>query len=221
MHPYTRSLINSLGRSADPEKAVGMKAYMKGQFDFFGITTPARRGLLRKHQLDHKMEDIPQLNTIVMELWGQPERELQYCGLEILGSHAKLWEKETIELLEHCIINKSWWDTVDPLSYDCAGTYFKLFPGRIKKVTEKWNCSKNIWLQRSSLLFQKSYKKNTDTELLSRYIQNLQSSKEFFVQKAIGWILREFAKTDATWVKTFVISNKLAALSEREAIKHL
>src|SRR5438067_4851771 len=126
-----------------------------------------------------------------------------------------------IELIEGCITTKSWWDTVDPLSYDVAGSYFKMFRNQINTITGSWNRSENMWLQRSSLLFQKSYKKDTDTILLSTYILTLASSTEFFIQKAIGWILREYAKTNAAWVQKFVTEHKLAPLSKREAMKHL
>jgi 3-methyladenine DNA glycosylase AlkD len=110
---------------------------------------------------------------------------------------------------------------VDFIATECLGPYFKMYPNQISKITSQWNKSSNIWLQRSSLLFQKNYKKETDAELLSRYILNLRSSKEFFIQKAIGWMLREYAKTDAGWVVDFVNNNELAPLSKREAMKHL
>jgi len=154
-------------------------------------------------------------------LWQQPQRELQYCAIDLLLSYHSLWHQDTIILIAKLITNKSWWDSVDPLAYDCAGRYFSQFPSVISNVTAQWNTSENIWLQRSSLLYQKSYKKSTDTTLLSQYIINLAGSKEFFVQKAIGWILREYAKTDEAWVKNFVSKNKIAPLSRREALKHL
>jgi 3-methyladenine DNA glycosylase AlkD len=123
--------------------------------------------------------------------------------------------------MEYCITNRSWWDTVDFIATECLGPYFKMYPKHILRITKQWNQSTNMWLQRSSLLFQKNYKKDTDTKLLSEYILNLTSSKEFFIQKAIGWMLREYGKTDAAWVVNFVNKNELAPLSKREAIKHL
>ncbi len=138
-----------------------------------------------------------------------------------MAFHKKLWQASIIHLFEFCIINKSWWDTVDFLASECTGRYFLLFPEQIIPKTGKWNLSNNIWLQRSSLLFQKAYKKATDTQLLSAYTLHLSASKEFFVQKAIGWILREYARTNPTWVIEFVNTHTLPALSKREAMKHL
>ena len=217
----THSFISELAQSADAEKALTMKAYMKSQFEFLGITTPDRRKVLKEYIKQNVINDRQELEVIVKELWMLPEREFQYCAMEILMQYEKLWQQEMIDVIEYCLTNKSWWDTVDPLSYDCAGDYFKMYPGKIKSITGRWNASKNIWLQRSSLLFQKKYKKDTDTILLAEYISNLSASKEFFVQKSIGWILREYAKTDADWVTTFVNTHALAPLSQREAMKHL
>jgi 3-methyladenine DNA glycosylase AlkD len=99
--------------------------------------------------------------------------------------------------------------------------YFQKFPESKESITSAWNNSDNIWLNRSSLLFQLKYKTGTDTDLLGRYIKNLSSSKEFFIRKAIGWVLREYSKTNAAWVRDFIRDNKLAALSIKEGSKYL
>jgi 3-methyladenine DNA glycosylase AlkD len=119
------------------------------------------------------------------------------------------------------LLNKSWWDTVDHACTELISPYFKLFPEEINKITGKWNKSKNFWLQRSSIMFQKKYRKDTDTVLLAKYILAHAKSKEFFVQKAIGWALREYSYVDPKWVSDFVRKNKLAPLSEREALKRI
>ena len=220
MQSFTKNLITELWGLADVEKAVAMKAYMKNQFKFLGIPTPERRKILKEHLKQNLIKDEPGLNDVVKELWMLPEREFQYCSMETLLFYKRLWQQGTIEVIECLITGKSWWDTADFIAYDCAGTYFKMFPDSIKSITGRWNHSNHIWLQRSSLLFQKSCKKMTDTQLLSKYILHIASSKEFFIQKAIGWILREYAKTDAEWVRNFVKNNTLAPLSQREAMKH-
>ena len=180
-----------------------------------------RRLAFKEYLKKQQALDEHAINEIVKELWNLPEREYQYCAIELLGYYKKVWQTSTINLIEYCIINKSWWDTVDFIASACTGIYFKKFTPQIISVTESWNQSENIWLQRSSLLFQKDYKKDTNTQILAEYILNLASSKEFFVQKAIGWILREYAKTNPNWVINFVNENKLATLSKKEAMKHL
>ncbi|GEO08447.1 DNA alkylation repair protein [Segetibacter aerophilus] len=221
MHPYNTFLAAELNEIKDAKKAVAMKAYLKNQFEFLGIPTPERREIFKIHLKQHVIKDSHDLVAIVKELWGLAEREFQYCGLETLLHYKKLWDEQTIEIIEYLITTKSWWDTVDPLAYDCAGSYFRTFPESIKSITGEWNTSENIWLQRSSLLFQKSYKNDTDCTLLSSYIFQLASSKEFFIQKAIGWVLREYAKSNPQWVRIFVNEHELAPLSQKEAMKHL
>jgi 3-methyladenine DNA glycosylase AlkD len=221
MHSYIIPLAEELSNLAEPARAVSVKAYMKNQFEFFGMPMAERRAVCKEYMKRHSIQNQQDLEVIVEELWMLPEREFQYFGIELMAFYKKLWQVSIINLLEYCIVNKSWWDTVDFLASECTGKYFLLFSGQITPITGKWNVSDNIWLQRSSLLFQKSYKKATDTQLLSKYILHLSGSKEFFVQKAIGWMLREYAKTNPAWVVDFVNTHTLPALSKREAMKHL
>lgn len=221
MNSFNHPLVNQLARLSNAEKADRMKAYMKNQFDFLGIPTPERRRICQEHIKRNRIETAEELQGSVKELWDRPQREFQYCAIEVFASNKKLWQQAAIGLIEQCITSKSWWDTVDFISTECSAVYFKIFPGQISTITTGWNRSENIWLQRSSLLFQKPYKNQTDTRLLADFILHLARSKEFFVQKAIGWILREYAKTNPEWVKTFVNENRLAPLSRREALKHL
>jgi 3-methyladenine DNA glycosylase AlkD len=221
MHPYIQPLAHQLQALADTERAAGAKAYMRNQFEFFGMPMAVRRTACKQYLKQHPLKTIGDVEEIVKELWTLKQREFQYFGIELMAYHKKLWEEKTIELFEHCIVTKSWWDTVDYISSEWNAKYFLLFPKQIKPITGKWNQSENIWLQRSSLLFQKSYKENIDTGLLTRYITNLSSSKEFFVQKAIGWVLRDYAKINPEWVREFVSTHALANLSKREAMKHL
>jgi len=219
MQHFTLGLIEALTFIADKEKAVDMKAYMKNQFEFAGITMPVRRLALKDYIKNYK--DEYNIEEVTRELWDLPEREYQYCAIEILADNKKNWQQQIIALIEDCIITKSWWDTIDFIAPELLRPYFKKYPAAINSITKRWNESSNIWLQRSSLLFQKSYKKETDVNLLSAYIINLSTSKEFFVQKAIGWILREYAKTNPEWVEAFVMQNPLPPLSKREALKLL
>jgi 3-methyladenine DNA glycosylase AlkD len=162
-----------------------------------------------------------ELVIVVKELWNMPEREYQYFGQELIGFHKKAWSKKIIRLIEYCILHKSWWDTVDALNTEGTGPYFMKYPEETLTITGRWNASDNIWLNRSSLLFQKSYKKHLDTKLLSEYIIRLSGSREFFIQKAIGWMLREYGKTNPAWVIEFTRKNMIAPLSKREALKNL
>lgn len=221
MHSYILPVSKAFRAIADPEKAVHMEAYMRNQFPFLGIKTPERRLICKTHMKNTPLLSEKELFTVVKELWKMPEREYQYFGQELIGFHKKAWTKRIINLVEYCITRKSWWDTVDALNTEGTGPYFLKHPEEITLITGRWNNADNIWLNRSSLLFQKSYKRNLDTRLMGEYIVHLSGSQEFFIQKAIGWILREYGKTNPAWVKEFTRRNKIAPLSKREALKNL
>jgi 3-methyladenine DNA glycosylase AlkD len=219
MHPYILPLLTQFTLHQNKERAIAAKAYMRNQFEYFGMEAKCWRQIVKAHIKTNPAPPYNKLPAIVKELWQLPQREYQYAAVEIIAAQKKAWQPEIIKLVEYCIVHKSWWDTVDHIASELSGIYFKLFPGQVEAVTGRWNKSSNIWLQRSSIMFQKFYKKETDTSLLADYILNLAESKEFFVQKAIGWALREYGKTDPDWVKQFVADNKLPGLSSREALK--
>jgi 3-methyladenine DNA glycosylase AlkD len=219
MHPYLLPVKKAFSKHADPEKAIGASVYMRNQFEFYGFQTPVRRVLTREI-FNAGLPDIEELPAITRDAWAQPQREFQYFAIELMGRLKKDWKPGMVPLIEELIINKSWWDSVDHMATWVIGPYFQKFPDQAKSATKRWNLSDNFWLQRSSIMFQKAYRKKTDTSLLARYILNCAGSKEFFIQKAIGWALREYAKTDPEWVLQFVQKHQLVALSKREALKH-
>lgn len=219
--PQIKPLTKAYKIAADPGNAIFQKAYMRDQFEFFGIKTEIRRGITKNYFHSTNINNHATLVKLVKALWSLPQREYQYAAQELLVHHKKIWTEETIELIEFCITHKSWWDTVDFLNSYGSGIYFQKFPASRDVITKKWNRSNNIWLNRSSLLFQLKYKDKTDTRLLGSYINNLSGSKEFFIQKAIGWMLREYSKTDPAWVRKFIRENKLANLSVKEGSKYI
>ena len=228
MNDITDKLIKLLDAYADAEKAQPMSAYMKNKFQYFGIKSPERKTLfkqwLKENPSFHKGIDLKSYQKtldIVWELFNQPQRELSYCAVELLEKTKKEWRLEDITFFEKFIITNSWWDTVDYISTNIVGAYFIKYPDQIRPVTEGWMQSNNIWLQRVCLIFQLKYRKNTDFDLMTTYILRLKDSNEFFIQKAIGWALREYAKHDANAVKNFVEMYTLKPLSKREALKHI
>ncbi|MBS4042529.1 MAG: DNA alkylation repair protein [Chitinophagaceae bacterium] len=218
---FIKELREALEFVSDKEHALGAATYMKNKFIFFGIYTNQRRVISNSIIKQFGIFSESELNILVKELYKQPEREFQYVAIELIAFHKKYWTKELIELTEHCIVNKSWWDSVDHIASLILGPYFKKFPEQIIPITNRWNNSENFWLQRSSIMFQKAYKTETDTNLLGKYILNVRNNKEFFVQKAIGWALREYGKTNPSWVKNFVQQNQLTGLSAREALRRI
>jgi 3-methyladenine DNA glycosylase AlkD len=219
MHSYLVPLKKQLLLNASTERAAGAKAYLLNQFEFYGIATPQRRRFCLDYIKTNRLSSLREVEKIVKEAWRLPEREWQYFGIELLMQYKKQWKLSTIKLIEYCITHKCWWDTVDYMADAWAGEYFKLFPDQIIHVTGNGIAPIICGCSAAALLFQKKYKRLTNTKLLSKYILHLSGSKEFFIRKAIGWIMREYAKTDPSWVKKFVQSNNLSPLSRREALK--
>lgn len=221
MNPYVQNLSEMFISESNPANAKPMKKYMREQFEFFGIKHPHRRQICKDFIKKYGLPEFEALEQIVTELWEQPQREFHYFGIELPEKFKSKWEINIISLFEKMIINKSWWDTVDLISTKLVGEYFKKFPKQISVITEKWINSDNFWLNRTCILFQLKYQDKTDTNLLFSYINKCSESKEFFIQKAIGWALREYAKTSPGKVINFVSHNNLKPLSKREALKNL
>jgi 3-methyladenine DNA glycosylase AlkD len=219
MDLYVNQLIQEFTDHKDDLRAERQKAYMKGHFVFFGLTSPLRKEIQRSYLLRSNLPPKAQLNNLVKSLWNKPERELQYFAQELVYKFAKEFEREDISFFEHMITHKSWWDTVDYISSNILGSYFKAYPETRMDYVDKWLTSNNIWLQRSALLFQLKYKDQVDNELLSKVIHTLLGSKEFFINKAIGWSLRQYGKFNPNWVIDFVDRTPLESLSRREALK--
>ncbi len=221
MHNYLKPLQQLFEQNADEAIAVGAKKYMRNRYEFYGIKSPLRKEIIRQFYKENGLPDYDKVEEIVKDCWQQPQREFQYFAMEMLKKIAKKAGKERIELYEFTIVNKSWWDTVDFIAANLVGTHFKLFPEMTIPSASKWIDSDNMWLQRTAILFQLKYKKDTDTKLLTGFIDKMQGSKEFFINKAIGWALREYSKTNAEWVINFTENTQLANLSKREALKWL
>ncbi|WP_372944699.1 DNA alkylation repair protein [Muriicola sp.] len=216
---FIKTLDRLCAEKANAEIAAGQKAYMRHQFPFFGIKTPKRREIQRqmfqKEYLPSKEDGF----EIIRKLWAKDERENQYIGQELGRKYIKEAEEQDVELYEYMITHKSWWDTVDFIASKLVGPYFRAFPENRDKITEKWMTSGNMWLQRTVLLFQLKYKEELDTEFLKKIITRLLGSREFFINKAIGWILREYSKTDPAWVKEFASHTPLEPLSAKEGLR--
>ena len=216
---YVQLIQEHFSPHAHSENAAAMSQYMRNLFPYLGIRSPKRKELFRSFIAANGLPSKAQLEEVVNDLWELEEREYQYIAIDLVGKWAKKLEEKDIELLEFMIVNRSWWDSVDAIA-KWVGVFFKKHPSLTKPTTKAWIQSDNMWLQRMAIIFQLAYKKDTDVAMLFDYALFKSASKEFFIQKAIGWALRQYAKTDPQVVKEFVEANELAPLSRREALKH-
>lgn len=217
---YFYELTNSMIAQKNEHEASRMSAYMKENFPFLGIKSTPRRQIMRDFVKQYGWPAEPEIYTLVKQLWQKEEREYQYLALDLLEHRFKKSIKANdATLLEYLVTHKSWWDTVDLIASKLCGAYFKKYPQQIAPYAEKWINSSNMWLNRIAILYQLKYKKDTDEFRLFSYCLQHADSTEFFHQKAIGWALREYSKTDPKAVVKFVESKTLKPLSKREALK--
>lgn len=212
-------IIQGFSEKRNVNNAVPMKKYMRNQFEFLGIKTPERRAVARQLIKEIGMISGEELHDFIKALWQLPEREYQYFAVDYMDKYKKYLEPNDIHLLEYMIVHKSWWDTVDLVAGKLVGHLLAKYPHLIGEYAERWVISENMWLRRTAILFQLKYKEKTNQELLFRYILLNAQDKEFFIQKAIGWALREYSKTNEPAVREFISNNKLAPLSVREGMK--
>jgi 3-methyladenine DNA glycosylase AlkD len=212
-------LEEALVQQAQPELAAGMKAYMKNHFDFMGIQKPLRTEICKPYfKALHALQANP--GEILLFCWSKHEREWQYVGMDFALKSPKNWPPDWLAMMEYCITHKSWWDTVDLLAVHGVGGWLKDKSELQTQTVTRWRHSKQLWLERSTLLFQLMYKGNTNKALLADLCVQFADSKAFFIQKAMGWALRQYARQEADWVRNFVTQQPLPKLTQQEALKH-
>lgn len=222
---YLQPLTELFAAHADSGKAGRMAAYMRDQFSFLGIQTPQRKALFREFLSTDGLPPIEIAEDVSWALWHMPEREYQYVAMSLLDKVQKKLGAESIAHYEKLVVTKSWWDTVDGLASNFIGATLRRFPEERDSWLALWRRSDNFWLRRVAILFQLGYKSHTDSGLLFQIIEENGPASlygdEFFIQKAIGWALREYSKTDADAVVEFIDGTTLASLSRREGLKWL
>jgi 3-methyladenine DNA glycosylase AlkD len=204
------------------EKAIPQKKYMKDKFDYYGLVTAERRAVFKSVFKNYLTLSNSEFENLVKQLINHPMRDMHYAAIEFSELYFKKnLKKEHIHLIEYLIVTNSWWDSVDTLATHHLGFYLKKYPEQIPSVVNKFTKTDNMWLVRSCILFQLKYKQETNSALLFQLCTDYAYSKEFFLQKAIGWALREYTKTNPNGVIDFVAQTPLKTLSKREALRLL
>lgn len=207
---------------ADPETAVPMARYMRDQFQYYGLKSPIRRELVREFLKEKNKQD---LDWAFVDLCFQDDyRELQYVACDYLTRKAKKLQASDLGKIKKLVQTKSWWDTVDSL-VKLVGKIFLKEENKqaVVKNVRDWAVDPDFWVRRTAIEFQLGLKSATDPELLKEIILENLGSSEFFINKAIGWALRDYSKTNPDWVRKFVdeYREQLAPLSVREASKYI
>lgn len=214
------ALLIDMQKYADAQRAVKMSAYMKNRFEFMGVQAPQRRLACRPYFKNAKSKRG--LDFSFVELcWDCVYREMQYAAVDYMVLKKEFLAPEDLNIIKRYIMTKSWWDTVDGLD-ELAGSIVLRHP-ECREVMLEWSVDENIWVRRAAIDHQLLMKGKTDEALLEEIILNNLGTDEFFINKAIGWSIREYAKTSPEWAGAFLKRNKerLSPLSYREAGKHL
>ena len=214
------NIIKELEARADTARALDMSRYMKNKFPFFGIQAPIRDESCKPYFKKAKKEKKIDWD-FVEYCWQQEKRECQYVAAHYLKGMQKFLEITDFEKLKKLVIKKAWWDTVDILDRIIGSLIYR--DETLKKEILKWSVDDNIWLRRVAIDHQLLRKEKTDTDLLEKILVNNLNHTEFFINKAIGWALRDYSKTNPQWVKDFIekYKNNMASLSIREASKYI
>ncbi|MGH4035742.1 DNA alkylation repair protein [Actinomycetota bacterium Odt1-20B] len=215
-------LTTIYGGAADPERAAQMRAYMKDVAPFLGLTSPARRELSRAVLAGTPRPEEADCTALALRCWRLPEREYHYFAVDYLRRHVKRCSSGFLPVARHLVTTVPWWDTVDLLAAHVVGGLVAADPA-LRADMDAWIGDDDLWVARTALLHQLRYKDATDTGRLFGYCVRQSGHPDFFIRKAVGWCLREYAKTDPDAVRDFVDKerSRLSPLSVREALKNI
>jgi 3-methyladenine DNA glycosylase AlkD len=227
-HPFTEAVRAELARHRDPERAAGQQAYMRSAMPHHGLTAPQLRAVLRPLLADAALRpaDRATWDGTVRELWDDAtHREERYAATALTGHRsARSWQDPpALPLYHHLIVTGAWWDHVDELAANRVGPILLAHRDTVTPVVRAWATDDDQWLRRTAILSQLTFKEQTDLDLLEHAIAMNLDDRSFWLRKAIGWALRQHARTDPGWVRAAVErwGERLSPLSRREATKHL
>jgi len=203
-----------------------MQAYMKSAMPYWGVQTPVQRDITRRLFTANRLETAEEWREACLTIWRAAEyREERYAAIDLTGfKYYREWQTlDTLPMYEEMIVAGAWWDFVDVIASARLGPLLRQYPGRMRTKMLQWGRSRSIWKRRSAILCQLTFKSETDLDLLYAAIEPSLGSKEFFLQKAIGWALRQYAWSDPREIRRYVRANadRLSALSKREALKNI
>ena len=213
-------LYEEMIQHKNEEQAQKMSKYMLNKFEYIGIKTPERREIFKIFFKEYKNEEKIDWE-FVNKCWENKYREFQYVAADYLKNMKDKLTIDDIPRFKQLILKKSWWDTIDNLDMTIGALALK--DSNVNKILLEWSLDENIWLRRIAIDHQLLRKEKTNTELLEKILKNNLGQAEFFINKAIGWALRDYSKTNPEWVKNFIEKNRenMAKLSIKEASKYL
>jgi 3-methyladenine DNA glycosylase AlkD len=223
MNELTSFVASELARRADPERADRMSAYMKTDMPFYGVQKKELTEVFRDMRARFPLGDDQSYRTAILALWNQPHREEKYLAISIARYERRFVTSDHVDLYRRLIVEGAWWDLVDDVAINCVGIVHHDERKIMEPIIESWIDDDFMWLRRTALISPLKHKADTDYKTLFDHCLRRADEKEFFIRKAIGWILREYAKTEPERVRTFLLEHRerWSGLTFREAAKHL
>lgn len=219
MNHHFKQLKSAFELNANSHSAVQMKKYMRDQFEYYGISSPIRKEIVKEIFGSYQLKEKDEFVKFIETCWAQPQREFKYAAMDVSIRQLKRMDSGYIDLFEKLIAKESWWDTVDGLAPNIIGSIIHKNLALRSSYSLKWIESDNFWYQRSAILLQLKFRKQTDFDLLKTLILRRADSKEFFVRKASGWALRQYSKFEPALVEKFISENKISSLAVREGMR--
>lgn len=212
-----------LAEMANPGKASGMQSYMKTEMPFYGVQKAGRVKIVRHIRKNYEPANHAEYVAACLALWNLPHREEKYVAQAVATTYRAYMTPGSVRLYKRFIVEGAWWDFVDETATHMIRELVLDYPDKIWPTVDEWNRDDDMWLRRTSIICQIGAKDRTDVPRLLRYCESQLHEKEFFIRKAIGWALREYAKTDPETVRAFTSANRdrMSGLSYREATKYL
>jgi 3-methyladenine DNA glycosylase AlkD len=220
------SVRRALAEAGDRQVAVGQQTYMKSEMPFHGVPSPVLKRVLRPMLRPYAPDDRSTHEATVRQLWdGATHREERYAALAFARHRrAAAWlDPAALDLHRHLVVTGAWWDLVDETASHLVGAVVAGHRQEATSVMLAWAVDQDLWVRRTAVLCQLRHHAETDVALLRSAIEPNVDDRTFWLRKAIGWALREYAKTDPDWVRAEVarLGERLSGLSRREALKNL
>ncbi len=221
-----RDVRRRLAAAADPAKAPAMQAYMKSALPYCGVAGPGCRRVFRAALAEHPLADRATWLATVRELWdGATHREEWYAAIAVARDrrYASYRDADALPLYRYLLVTGAWWDVVDDVATHLVGPLLLAAPAPVRPVLLGWATDPDRWLRRTSVICQQGAGADTDIDLLTYAVEANLDDRDVFLRKAVGWALRQYARTDGAWVREFVAAHddRISGLSRREALKHV
>ena len=223
LHPLTNALRTALAQAGDKEHAPQMQAYMKSEMPFKGVRGPVQKQIFQDVFKQYPLKSFDEYELIIRELWNASYREERYGALVLARRYKKFQIMGALPIYRMLIETGAWWDFVDLIASHLIVNLLKKYPSEMKNILHEWITDENLWIRRSAILSQLFFKKDTDAEMLLSFCSACIDENVFWIQKAIGWALRQYSKVESQIVRQYVEANRerLSKVSLREAVKYI